>query len=41
MLASSRRGRKKINGFALDVDRHNIKKVMERGLQLDTKKDVF
>ncbi len=38
MLASSQLGCKKINGFAkaLDVDRCNIKKAMERRLQLDT-----
>jgi hypothetical protein len=41
MLASSQLGHKKINGFALDVDRHNIKKAMERRLQLDKEKDVF
>jgi hypothetical protein len=43
MLASSQLGCKKINGFAnaLDVDRCNIKKAMQRRLQLDIKKDVL
>ncbi len=43
MLASSQLGCKKINGFAkaLDVDRRNIKKAMERRLQFDIKKDIF
>ncbi len=43
MLASSQSGHKKINGFAktLDLDRCNIKKAMEKCIQLDTNKDVF
>jgi hypothetical protein len=43
MFASSQLGCKKINGFAkaLDVDRRNIKKAMERRLQLDIEKDAF
>jgi hypothetical protein len=42
-LASSPLGCGKINGFAkaLGVDRHNIKKAMERCLQLNIKKDAF
>jgi hypothetical protein len=43
MFTSSQSGACKIQGVprALGVNRHNIKKAMERCLQLDTKKNVF
>jgi hypothetical protein len=43
MFASSGLGCRKINGFAkaLGVDRRNIKKAMERCLQLNIEKDPF